>query len=423
MNWNNISGRCLLFITCILLSCGLMAQSDSLSAFSKGTHHIYLYTSFDLGSPTLTNEFVGKFYRGNYLSETLRQKTSARLNDNNIGGYSLEGGLYYFFAPKNFKSKFGYYIGIEEHELAELDFRKNFFDLVFFGNEPYTNEFVKFDNMKLNIMAWQQFKVGIFKASHKNRKVHQFGGAFAFNIGQKNLSIDMHKGSLFTQKNGEFVALDVDMDVHRTDTNHSSFGAFNGYGVSFDLSYNYTDLNRNEFQIRMSDFGYIRWDHTPEFFNRDTTFRFDGFDVDIFDINSTVFNSNTGDSIVNELIGSDREMSYSTWLPLDIQLIYTHHFKGRKFSITAEAKHKIFSVYRPFFSLKPGYKIFLKKSYIGFYPIVTYGGYGGLNVGLNISSQINRNLYIEIGTSTISSFIMPSKAVGLSGMLTVYKTL
>jgi hypothetical protein len=424
MSFNKNPGLEMLLIIYLLLPLSGIAQNDTIVPFSQGTHHLYFYSSLDINANTLTNEFIGDFYKGDILTRDLRNKQSGKLNDgNNIGGYNLEGGLYYFFAPKDFKNKFGYYLGVEEHEFAEINFRKNFFDLIFFGNEPYTDQFVKFDNMKLNVMAWQQIKVGIFKAWHHNGKVNQLGGAFAINLGQKNMCIDVHKGSFFTQKDGEFVALDVDMDIRRTDTSRSGFGSSNGDGVSFDLSYNYTDLKSNEFQIRVSDIGYIRWDRNPDNFNRDTTFRFDGFDVDIFDLSSPIFNANTGDSILNEIIGSDRLKSYLTWLPLDIHLTYTHYFGGRHFSVMGDLRYKLFSIYRPCITLKPGYKWFLKKSSIGIYPILTYGGYGKFNAGLNLAAQISQKFYIELGTSTINSYIFPGKSAGLSGMLTFYSLL
>ncbi len=414
----------LTILLCVnMLFSPLMAQHDSIPAFDKGTHHLFFSTSFDLNASTLTNEFIGQFYKGSYLSDNLRTRISNRLDKRNTAGYSLDAGLYYFFAPTTYKDNFGYYIGIEEHSLAELSFKKSFFDLVFFGNEPYSDQFVKFDNMQLNVLSYQQVKAGVFKVYKAKKGIHQLGWGFGFNIGQNNLRIDVNKASLFTQKNGEYVALDMDMDVKKTDSNRTSFGSFNGYGGVMEFSYNYTDLKNHEFQFRLTNLGYIRWDQSPENFTRDTTIKFDGYDADIFNLDQPMFSSNFGDSIAQELIGSDNQATYVTKLPMEIDMIYTYHIGDTHFSVTAEAKHKFFSVYRPFLSFSPGYRIFVKKSYIGIYPVITYGGYGSWNAGLNLSLQLKQHTFIQLGTSTLNSIISPSGAAGLSGVFTLYQKL
>lgn len=406
-----------------LLLTPVMAQQDTVAPFEKGTHHLYLSTTFDLNASSLTNEFMGEFYKGSYLTDDLRYRMSDRLDNRNIGGYSLDAGLFYFFAPSSYKEKLGYYVGVEEHSFAEIDFRKSFFDLVFFGNEPYSGQFVKFNNMKINIMSYQQVKAGVFKVVKGKKGMHQFGWGFGLNIGQKNLCIDVRKASLFTQQDGEYVALDMDMDVYKTDSNNSSFGSFNGYGAVMDLSYNYTDLKQHEFQFRLRNLGYIRWDQTPDNFTRDTTIKFDGYDVDIFNLDQPMFGADFGDSLAQELIGSNNTEPYVTKLPMEINMIYTYYIKNTRFSLTAEAKHRFFSVYRPYFSISPGYRLFIKKSSLGIYPIVTHGGYGSWNVGLNLTMQLKKHTFIQLGTSTLNSLISPRSAAGLSGVFTIYQSL
>lgn len=423
MWWNN-NVRSLLFI---LFGCGLFtpafAQKDSIAPFDKGTHHLYFSTTFDLNASSLTNDLIGQYYKGAYLPDELRTRNSNRMNDNNTAGYSLDGGLYYFFAPNHYKGKFGYYIGVEEHSFAEISFRKSFFDLLFFGNEPYSDQFVKFDNMKLNIMAYQQVKAGVFKVFKGKNGMHQLGWAFGFNIGQKNLCIDVRKASLFTQKDGEYVALDMDMDVFKTDSNSEGFGSFNGYGGAMDFSYNYTDLKQHEFQLRLSNLGYIRWDGFPDNFTRDTTVKFDGFEADIFDLDQPMFNSDFGDSLTQAIIGSDHQGAYVSKLPLEIDVIYTYYVNGTPFTLTTEAKHRFFSVYKPFISFSPGYRIFIKKSSLNINPIMTYGGYGSWNFGLNMKAQINGRTFLGLGTSTLNSIISPRSSAGLSGFFTLYQSL
>lgn len=429
---NKITGKFLLTIILLMTSVAANAQNDSLRSYNKGKRQLFFHTSVEINARGLTNEFLGKFYKGDFLSNDLLTKVSARLSDKNLLGYRLDGGLYYIFVPENYKKYFGYYFGIEEHSFAELSFRKNLFDLGFFGNGSYVDQFVNLDNEKLDIMSWQQFKAGIYKTYYGPRSFNQVGGAVSFVKGQKNISVDVHKASFFTQKDAEFVALSVDMDLSHTDSSNSGLGAFNGYGASLEFMYDYSDLKNNEFHLRVSNIGYIHWDATPDHFNRDTTFKFDGFNVDLFHLNNSIITAKTPDSILHVITGGNVKNAYATMLPLDIDIIYTHHFWEKRFSLTAEIKHRFFSLYRPCFVLKPGYTWFIgtkdngsainSKSYsISFYPVISYGGYGGFNAGLDIAANIRQKLMIELGTNTINSLISPKNSAGLAGNITLYK--
>lgn len=406
-----------------MIPSALIAQDDSTLIRTPGSHHLYLHTTFDLNATSLTNEFINNFYTGSYLSDDLRTYNAGRLKKNNRAGYSLDGGLYYFFSPQNFRKKFGYYLGIEEHSLAEINFRQGFYDLLFFGNEPTTGTRVQFNQMKLHSLSYQQFKVGIFKTLHRNGKVHQMGLALGLNIGQKNTSVEVRRGSLFTAENGEYVELDLNMAIQKTDSNRNGIGSFNGYGAALDLHYNFSDGKSNELQVRLNNIGYIRWDRSPENFQRDTSIRFDGFDVDIFRLDAPLFSENFGDSIVSEVLGNDLQKAYSTMLPMDLHLVYTHHFGRSRFSLTVEAREKFFSLFRPWVLLKPGYRIPIGRSSIGLYPLFSVGGYGSWNAGLELNAQIGHSTYLSIGSPSLNALICPKKSAGLSVGLTLYQSL
>jgi hypothetical protein len=424
MWWN----KSIIRITLLLLFCmatrSVTAQTqDSLPPFDKGSHHLFIAASFDLNASTLTNQFLSKLYRGGNLDYNLRQENSQRLDKNNIAGYNLSGGMYYFFAPTSYKDKFGYYIGIEEHSIGEISFRKNFYDLVFFGNQQFSDQFAKFDNMYFSLMDFQQIKAGIFKVIKSKKGQHQIGWDFGFNLGQRNISADIREGCLFTQKDGEYVALTTDMTIHRTDTNNSKFGASNGYGLVMDFSYNYTDRINHEFQFKVNNVGYIRWDRSPDNFDRDTTFKYEGINVDLFDISGKIINPDFGDSVANEILASDRISPYLTWIPLDISMIYTYHFSDTPFQLTVEGRERLFSVYKPYLSFSPGYTLKMKKSGLGIFPVLSYGGYGGWNAGLNLNLQIKNKTYISLGTNALNSLISPSSSAGVNGVFTFYQTL
>jgi hypothetical protein len=410
-----------LFLGCIMASAA--TGQDTLTSDAKGSHSLYFHTSFDINSTCLTNQFLYDFYDSRYLTYDLRKKVSARIPDIGIAGYRMDAGLYYFFAPESFRKKVGYYIGVEHHSLAEIRFNRNFFDLIFFGNEDFAGQKVNLSGLWLNAMDWQQFKAGIFKAYQRGNTIHQVGFGLAWNKGQRHQHIDVQRASFFTHENAEYIELDFDLDVCHTDSSKNGFFAVNGYGISLDLAYNYTDRRSNEFQFRISNIGYIRWDKSPDNYRRDTVLRFDGFEG-VFtpaEILWPAIDENTGDSISRLVYGSNSRKPYTTKLPLDIDLKYNYTFPGKRITIQTEFRLTLFSLYQPRIILKPGYTWFRKKSSVGLYPVFIAGGYGNYNAGLCITGNFGGRFYAELGAGSLNSLIFPGKSAGLSGSLSLYK--
>jgi hypothetical protein len=238
-----------------------------------------------------------------------------------------------------------------------------------------------------------------------------------FIVGQQHLGLDIHQASFFTQEDAEYVALDVDMDVYHTDSNRTGFGAFNGYGIAYDMEYRLWAGEHHQFRFSLTDVGFIRWDRQPDRFTRDTTFRFDGFEVDLLDFDSPAL-SNAGDSLLDELIGPQEKGAYITEMPIDVQAFYRYRFNKTRWSIAALVRHRFNSLYRPYAVLIGGYDLKFNKWGMGFYPEIAYGGYGKLNAGLKLAAKTEKGTYIEIGTSGIDALIAPGSRCGLAASLT-----
>ena len=410
-------------ILCIGLFLGVSflasAQDDSISAYSKGTHALFLYTSAGFNSTGLTNEFIYDFYKGEFLTRDLRNRVSDRLKDRNRAGFLLEAGLNYSWSPPDTADKFGYYLSVEEKSMAEIQFRKGFFDLLFFGNAPYTGETIMLDGMEVNMMTWQKYSAGITKRIRKGDQEHYFSCGLGFIVGQQHLAVNVHEGSFFTQQDAEYVSLDVNMDVYHTDSNRTGFGAYNGYGIAYDLGYHYWSGKHHLIAVQLKDLGFIRWDRQPDRFTRDTTFRFDGFEVDLLNFNSPAL-SNVGDSLLDEWIGPKGKSDYLTELPIDVSASYTYFFNSNRFFLSAAARCRFHSLYRPYVALSGGYDGKFKKWSLEVEPGVSYGGYGNFNAGLQLTAGIKKT-FILLGFSGVDALVAPRSRCGLSGYLTLYQ--
>ena len=104
---------------------------------------------------------------------------------------------------------------------------------------------------------------------------------------------------------------------------------------------------------------------------------------------------------------------------MKIQLTFTRKIIKDKLTITASAKEIFFSAFKPWFMLKPNYYFHPK---IGISPIVTYGGYGGFNSGIEINIRNIEGFSLTVGSNFINSYLYPENSAGQGGYVTLYKT-
>ena len=413
------------FLTYCLLFLAFAAKAQQYEVFNKNmkTYSIFSSLDFSLNSSALTNQFIDSYINGEFINQELKNRNYNRMRANNTIAYNLDFKMAYFFKPVHSLftiSDLGLFFSIENHNLMELRFNKELFNLMFNGNSRFAGKTVEMNNMLFRQINFQQFKFGLFKEVNWMSGRNIIGASVAINKGQKEVTAKIHQASLFTHPLGENLDLDLKMDINRTDTNRTNFLAFNGIGSSLDIFYFFDNLKGDKLLFELENFGFIRWNKKSNSFRKDTTYRFDGWPIDnILNVRDDEFDNLKSDTLVNEFAFNKNSEPYSSFLPLKIQLSYTKKIIQDKLTITANAKEILFSGFNPWFMLKPNYYLHPK---IGVSAIVTYGGYGGFNSGIEINIIDIKGFSLTFGSRFINSYLYPENNAGQGGYVTLYKT-
>ena len=384
--------------------------------------YLDLNSELYLNSNGLTNQFIGDFYRGQYLNNQLKTDNLNRLStDRNLFGYIFITSLRLNVPDK--RHQISFYAAYENHNFMEIKFHQNFFHVVFIGNKDLTDLYTPLDKQSFKILNFQQIKAGIVKTWFKQNGVNVFSAGIGINNGQSILEYDIPNATFFTQKEAEFLSLDMNMNMKRSDTTNTKFGAENGSGVSIDLSFYHRD-SRNSIEIKVEDLGFIRWNKNSQQYLKDTLVYFDGFEIkNIIDINAESITGITGDSILNEFAFSDKTKAFTQMIPMKASINYTRYFFKDKLSLSLSLIQYHFLHFNPLIRFVPSYNIPIKKSKICIAPSFEYGGYGRFNCGLGISASVYRKFYIELSTAFLNSYLDSRKAAGLGGYVSIIKTL
>ena len=387
-------------------------------------NHPYLSLNSELtgNSNGLTNDFINQFYLGHFLDTDLKTNNLNRLQtQNNLLGYNWITEL-----KVNIPSKhrgLSYFAAFEDHNYYDIYYDKDLYRLVFFGNRDFAGQFMTLGNQSFTIMKFQQIKAGVVKTWFGKSHVNVFSAGLGINNGQTFLNYDIPKATFFTQSNAEYISMDLQMNMHRSDTVSSKFGAENGLGMSLDLSFYHRDAH-NSFEIKLQNLGFITWNKHSQYYDKDTSIRFEGVNIsNIFNLDAENIHLLTGDSLNNEFVHSDKTARFTNRIPMRGSINYTRYLWHNRLSLSFSLVNYYYLHFNPLICFEPSYKIKIKRSAINISPNVKYGGYGNLNYGLGISASVNSKFYIELRTDYLNGYMDPKNSSGLGGYVSIIKTL
>jgi hypothetical protein len=413
-----------LFLVFFLCVPALKSFSQLYHSENIDINKYYLSLNSELGfnSNKLTNKFAGSFYKGQYLDNSMKTDALNGLNTTyNVLGFFFNTDLYVNIPGK--KNNINFYAGFENHNLMELRINRNFFHLFFFGNKDFTNQFLVLKNLSLNYLNFQQIKAGINKTWQNDKRKHVLTAGIGFNNGQSLQQYELPYGTIYTQKDAEFINVQMELGMKRSDTLNSKFGAENGWGFSADLGYTYQDES-NLFQCQLEDIGFIRWKKNSQRYDKDTIVYFDGIEINnLIDINGETISGSSADTILNAFAYAKKNAAFSEMIPMKMYFSYKRYFCKRWLSLSFYFNHYFFSLYRPQVRFVPSVNIPVKNSVISISPSIEAGGYGRYNYGFGISASVNKKLYVELQTAYINSYLFPKKSAGLGGYISIIKTL
>ncbi|GAB4248118.1 MAG: hypothetical protein Kow0079_00040 [Vicingaceae bacterium] len=406
----------------LVLSCFEVFGQYTLEFFAD-TNQSFVSTdlNFQFGSNAINNKFFKSYYLGEYIDEELKATVKDKLKANNYFGGDLNINLLLKLKADTLfnRTDLYYLFGMEQHQHTNGSFSEDAFNLTFYGNKMYAGKDADISGLELYSFTYQAINFGLMKETRKNGVLAQEGFLFSIIKGQQNTSFLLTKGNLFTDEFGQFIDLDAQYFYNSSDTAQTGLSAFNGWGIATDL-FTVIPFRKNDvLKVSIEDIGFINWNKNSIEVTGDTTYHFEGVEItNLFNLNDSLLNQLSKDSIVDNLNATNKKRKYAMSLPTAISLSYYKNLKFNNY-LLASIRYQINTSYRPFFAL--GYRRYLSDN-IAFQTVANYGGYEKLGVGFGFSVHTNNGYYLNLQTNHLEAFFIPQNSFGINGVINLAKT-
>lgn len=391
--------------------------------FFSGRKNISLSSEYYFGSNAITNKFVNYYFLNRYIDNTLKTDVSDRLDaTGNVFGAGFNTSLLFTYKIKAVnQTKTLYFAGISNRNFTDAVFTRDAFQLFFRGNRSYEGKTADINDFQLRLYQYQKFTWGMFNINTSDTSKVSFGYSASLLIGQKMRDIKLN-GEIYTAPYGEYLDVAASGNMHASDSAHKSLASFNGLGVSADFYFHYKLNDDCYLNFSVMDFGYMNWNKNTSQVSVDTSFHFEGVEVnDLFDFSDSVFTSSSlSDSAQAEQFLSDRSnQSYSVVLPVHASLEMVYHLKEEKIFFTLRDEIMTGKAFRNLAAIGMGWKG--KKTVVS--AELSYGGYGNLNAGIKASFLIKKFYSLTIGSHSVNGFIAPATSTSQGAFITLKKYL
>lgn len=374
---------------------------------------IQLNTQVQLGSNAINTSFINTFLTGNFIDDELKGSISDRLNksDNTIG---FDWNTELSFTNYNdtlLGKNWGYHLGISNRIYGDFAYEKNLFDLAFYGNKPFQGQNVSLAPAHGEIVFYQQFKLGFIKSFYSEKEQHKFGFAFSFVNGNNRMMFDSGRMGMNTDSAGNFVDLDAQVTLMRTDPNYGNFLANNGSGLAFDFAYDGCINERHNIHFSINDIGFIGWTRTGDIAEIDSSLHFTGIQINnIVTATGDEF-TNFIDSLDDKYVRTRRDALGTMMLPMNINLNYTYALKPEKIYLQAGIQTKMM---RSFYPLVYAKGIFYPQKNIMLAAMFGYGGFSKFNFGIDFGFEFAKGYSFLLYTKNIEGVVPNTFGTGLS---------
>lgn len=351
-----------------------LESQDSL-ATAKRSGLISLGFSVELGSNSVRNDLIGGLYRGEFLSQEVRQNSSDAINESGIAGMELSADIRYTMFDSLFSKPYlGSMLSFGQRNMLGVRFQKELFDLTFFGNAPYENQEVQIGPSAAEQQVFQKLGWGFVNLKKR------FSLLFSVVKGQTLQHVDLTDASIFTATDGRYLDVDLQGDYLVSDSSNTGFSALNGIGFNIDIAKAFS-LKRWRLEAVLSDFGVIAWNRNTRKLSADSAYTYRGIQIEnILDLNDLVVSEQTA----YDTIGLER--SYSSVLrltPFQIRARMSQSKDPQQWNLWLDARYRYLAGYLPRIEAGTN-KQFGSTMLSG---SLIYGGFSGVRAALGASRQ------------------------------------
>lgn len=375
--------------------------------YSRTGRSVSVNLDFDAGSNGMSSGLVNKLIWGGYISKNIKDESSRYLRAKNNLGVNLNYDVSSFIKGN---SKFDYLIGIKNQEIVNATYTKDFFNLLFYGNESYRGKTADLGNCNVNALRFQEVKFGAIM--HKVDSVGKIGVSVSFLKGEQLFYINTNQlSSLYTSGDGSEVIFNSNFSMAISDTNNKRLTSFNGIGASadifFETPYKSKVGKRSVLTVNANNIGFIHWRNNSVQYSSDSTLHYTGYSVtNIFDLKDSTLNRINRDSLLRDLTHA-RSEEFNVNIPTNLVIINKIFFGKELFALSTGFRYIFNANYKPYIFVEPEYRV----KNVTFALHTGYGGYVRLNIGASVAWNC-KAWFLKIGSNSLQGYILPKSAFG-----------
>lgn len=367
-----------------------------------------------------SNSAVNNLAYDLYLKNSVRgdaiKTTVSKFSEINIGGRDNNYGAKFIFPVKKGLSNQFMFVTYNYRSHQSVRFSGEFGKFFFEGNKQFAGKEIYADDMHYRVVRYDALQYGWMKyfSLKGKRAIISVSGGISRGFDYK--SIDVKKGRIFTEENGDYIEAVLDMNAKRTYS--SPYGTqLSGIGGIAGAKFNLLLNEKSAIGVEVSDLGFVNWTKSPAEYDRgDTTIRFDGLFVPSADsLGSQQYMEQIGDSIVNRFKIPYKDKAFISGLPARISLTYYMGFTAKNF-LNVRLQLMVFTPYRPQLSIE---SINFINSRLFSTTGVSLGGFGPLDIYQSIGWQISKRWFTSIGLFGIEGMVAPAQTSGFGGHVSV----
>jgi len=362
---------------------------------------------YDAGSNGMSARFTNRLLWGGKIDNDLKKESSKHLRSKNNFGINLNYDVSTFIKGN---SKFDFLIGFKNQEVLNATYSKDFFNLMFYGNDSYRGETANLENCNINALRFQEVKFGAIM--HKVDSVGKIGVSVSFLKGEQLFYLKTNKNSsLYTSADGSELVLNSNFNLAISDTNNKRITSFNGMGASadifFETPYKSAVGKRSVLLVNANNIGFIHWQNNSVQYSSDSSLHFSGYTVNnIIDLKDSTLNKINRDSLLRGLTNAHRE-NFNTNIPTNLVIINKIYFGKELFCLQTGFRYIFNANYKPYVFIEPEYRV--KNVTFGLH--TGYGGYVRLNIGASVTWNC-KNWFLRVGSNSLQGYVVPKSASG-----------
>jgi uncharacterized protein DUF5723 len=359
-------------------------------------------------SNALSSSFLRKLVYGGFIDESLKDKSRKNLRSDNLAGLRNAASISFHHKINDSSGYRGeWFVEAKNSLLSSITFSDDLFNLVFYGNATFEGENASLANTRIRQLTMNQVQGGWYGRFY-NQQDRFFGLGIKAGLvmGSQMGDFDLD-GNLFTAPEGRYIELLAKGSGRFSDTSNFSVFALNGIGASASLQFQYGN-DVSVFNFEALDLGFVSWNEQSLHVTMDTTVKYDGREIgDIggggkIDLDSLI--KYTGADVSQQKTG---KMLYPRF-----RFSYSHRFENARWVLGVGVEYQLGTLALPLGYAKMVYRI--DEIQMAIEGNVSYGGYGGFNMGAGIQKRFADRINVLAGTNSLISLFAPSTYPGFS---------